>query len=145
MAIVAMLVLLFTAGAGGALLADVIRSDRTAGPAPAPKPGKSDPFAPPSLVRARAEQVPWGRALLEFTHPAMAVVGVGMWVGFTLIHQKVLGAVAVAVLAITALIGVTWFTISRRGGQSVSRRTLATHATGAILAIALAILATAHP
>jgi hypothetical protein len=146
MAIVVMVVLFFTAGAGVTLLSGVVRGSRTVTKtAAAPRKVKTDPYAPPSLARARAEQVPWGRALLEFTHPALAVVGIGMWIGFTLIHQRALGAVALVVLTAAALAGVTWFTITRRGGVSINRRTLAAHAAGAAFVLALALIATVHP
>ena len=102
---------------------------------------KEDPFAPPSLVRSQTEQIPWGRALLEFAHPALAIVGIGMWIGFTFIHQLVLGFVAGGVLLVAALAGVSWYQLGKRGNAlAVNRRVLAAHAGGAMLALVLALV-----
>lgn len=105
------------------------------------KRGKVDPFAPPSLVRSQTEQIPWMRTLLEFSHPALAIIGVGMWVGFAFIHQIILGFVAGGVLLVSAIAGVTWYLSGRRGNAlAVNRRTLAVHAAGAVLALVLALV-----
>ncbi|MGD0553956.1 MAG: hypothetical protein ABSA93_03140 [Streptosporangiaceae bacterium] len=105
------------------------------------KRGKEDPFAPPSLVRSQTEQIPWMRTLLEFSHPALAIIGVGMWIGFAFIHQIILGFVAGGVLLVAAIAGVTWYLSGRRGNAlAVNRRTLAVHATGAVLALVLALV-----
>jgi hypothetical protein len=131
--------------AQAAATASLIADEPAASAAPARRRGKPDPFAPPSLVRSRTEPIPWGRTLLEFSHPALAIVGIGMWIGFTLIHQKVLGVVAGGVLLVAATAGVSWYLSGRRGsGLPVNRRTLATHAVGAALALALAIFTLAR-
>jgi hypothetical protein len=105
------------------------------------KRGKEDPFAPPSLVRSQTEQIPWMRTLLEFSHPALAIIGVGMWIGFAFIHQIILGFVAGGVLLVAAIAGVTWYLSGRRGNAlAVNRRTLAVHATAAVLALVLALV-----
>lgn len=105
------------------------------------KRGKVDPFAPPSLVRSQTEQIPWMRTLLEFSHPALAIIGVGMWIGFAFIHQIILGFVAGGVLLVAAIAGVTWYLSGRRGNAlAVNRRTLAVHAAGAVLALVLALV-----
>ena len=59
-------------------------------PASVAKPGKPGRvnYDPPSLVRAKAEPIPGLRALLEFAHPALAIIGFGLWAGFVLIHER---------------------------------------------------------
>jgi hypothetical protein len=109
--------------------------------APARQRRKADPFAPPSLIRSQTEPIPWGRTLLEFTHPAVAIIGIGMWIGFAFIGNKDLGVVAGAVLIAAAVAGVSWFLVGQRGNPlPVNKRLLATHAGGALLAIALGVV-----
>lgn len=138
------------------MLAGALGNGRSARPRPAdPSPGpaaatsrrrgRPDPFAPPSLVRSRTEPIPWIRTLLEFTHPALAIVGIGMWIGFTLIHQKILGVIAGGILLGAAAAGTSWYLSGKRGNAlAVSRRTLTAHAAGAVLALALIVLALAQ-
>src|SRR5262245_62174747 len=52
-------------------------------------------FDPPSLAAAKtAPVVPGLRSLLEFSHPASAIVGLGFWLGFTFVHYRALGWIA---------------------------------------------------
>jgi hypothetical protein len=102
---------------------------------------KADPFAPPSLVRSQTQPIPWGRTLLEFAHPALAIIGIGIWIGFAFIKNKPLGVVGAAVLLAAAIAGVAWFQSGRRGKPlPVNRRVLATHAGFAVVALALALI-----
>lgn len=107
---------------------------------------KADPFAPPSLVRSQTESIPWGRTLLEFTHPALAIVGIGMWIGFAFIKSKDLGVVAGAVLLAAAIAGVSWYQSGRRGNNPlpVNHRVLAAHAGAALVALVLALVTLVH-
>jgi hypothetical protein len=110
--------------------------------APVKQRRKADPFAPPSLVRSQTEAIPWARSLLEFAHPALAIVGIGMWIGFAFIKNKDLGVVAGAVLLAAAIAGVSWFQSGRRHDPlPVNRRVLAAHAGGALLVLILALVA----
>jgi hypothetical protein len=102
---------------------------------------KADPFAPPSLVRSQTQPIPWGRTLLEFAHPALAIVGIGIWIGYAFIKNKDLGVVGAAVLLAAAIAGVSWYQSGRRGKPlPVNRRVLATHAAFAVLALVLALI-----
>ncbi len=75
-------------------------------------------FDPPSLVASRsAPLVPGPRALLEFLHPACAIVGLGFWLGFTLVHTRLLGWIAFGLITVTAFLGLTWFAASNRAAQ----------------------------
>ena len=159
MAIVVLVLWLFTAGAGfRLLLTSSLGRARPAGPparspqpAPAPQPaGLSRPqparrprlgrrpaargpaaaprargrraardrWAPPSLVAARqAPILPSTRSLVEFAHPAGGIIGLGFWLGFTLIHNRALGWIAFGLIAATACVGLGWFTANTRAAR----------------------------
>jgi hypothetical protein len=173
MAIVALLLWLFTAGAGISLLARsnlsrahssqvpqelaAAEASPAAGPQPAPAGASSAAassasasigaaaapsatsgaplskaeirqatktrFDPESLLASRsAPVVPGARALLEFMHPACAIVGLGFWLGFTLVHTRLLGWIAFGLITVTACLGLTWFAASSRAGGRQQRR-----------------------
>ena len=169
MAILVLVLWLFTAGAGFSLLASSNLS-RTRPSAPAPvaepapvaapapvtqaasTPGQAastsaqataepprrpsrDRFAPPSLVAARnAPVVPGLRSLLEFAHPAFAIIGLGFWLGFTFVHYRPLGWIAFGLVTATIGLGLTWFAANtraaRRGSSTTaSHRTPPSHTT----------------
>jgi hypothetical protein len=94
--------------------------------APAPGPSKRemrrvarDRFDPPSLTAAKnAPMMPSLRSLLEFAHPALAAIGLGFWLGFTLVHNRVLGWIAFGLLAATVCLGLTWFTANARAANA---------------------------
>jgi hypothetical protein len=136
MAIVVLVLWLFTAGAGFSVLitsnlkggdravsaAQLVPAEaRTAGPVPAVPVSAApvkDRFAPPSLVAARnAPVVPGRRALLEFAHPALGIIGLAFWLGFTLVHNRVLGWIGFGLAAATACAGLTWFTTNVRAAK----------------------------
>src|SRR5215831_7598800 len=74
-----------------------------------------DRFDPPSLTAAKsAPVVPGLRSLLEFAHPACAIVGLGFWLGFTLIHDRALGWIGFGLVTATVCLGLTWFTANAR-------------------------------
>jgi hypothetical protein len=180
MAIVVLVLWLFTAGAGFYLLATSslgrTRSAASAASAP-PAPvtqsvavsqsaAVSQPAAaptrraarrtarerwdPPSLVAARqAPILPGARSLVEFAHPAGGIIGLAFWLGFTLIHNRALGWIAFGLIAVTACVGLGWFTANtraaRRAGSghpapSFAGRLVALHGTGAALTVTLAAL-----
>lgn len=77
-----------------------------------------DQFAPASLVASRqAPIVPDLRSLAEFAHPACGISGLGFWLGFTLVHYRVLGWIAFGLIAATACIGLAWFTANTRAAR----------------------------
>jgi hypothetical protein len=102
-----------------------------AGPAPAsaaPHPSKReiraarDRFAPPSLVAAKsAPAVPGLRSLLEFAHPASAIVGLGFWLAYTFVHYRTLGWIAFGLVTATVCLGLTWFAANRRAATRPAR------------------------
>jgi len=153
MAIVVLVLWLFTAGAGFSLLVTgnlgrsrpapssattetVTQAVASVAPAPAtsqatPAPGASkrelrraarDRFDPPSLTAAKnAPIVPDPRSLLEFAHPAFAAIGLGFWLGFTLVHNRVIGWIAFGLVTATVCLGLTWFTANARAAKAKQR------------------------
>ena len=78
-----------------------------------------DRFDPPSLTAAKnAPVVPGLRSLLEFAHPAFAIVGLGFWLGFTLVHNRALGWIAFGLVTATVCLGLTWYTANTRAARS---------------------------
>jgi len=183
MAIVVLVLWLFTAGAGfSVLITSNLKGDRavsatqlvsaearTAAPVPdeartaaaVPAAPARDRFAPPSLVAARnAPVVPGARALLEFAHPAFGIIGLAFWLGFSLVHSRVLGWIGFGLAAATACAGLAWFATNVRAAQRHDRepanpgtprapadpppsfrgRLVALHGAGAALTFVLAAL-----
>jgi len=96
--------------------------------------------------------VPELRSLLEFAHPACAIVGLGFWLGFTLIHDQALGWIGFGLATATVCLGLTWFTANtraaRRAGSpegepapSFSPRMVVVHGSAAAVTFVLAALA----
>jgi hypothetical protein len=179
MAIVVLVLWLFTAGAGFYVLvtSSLGRARPAAAGTPSPQPvsasapaASSDPatpsrrearraarsrWDPPSLVASQqAPILPSGQSLVEFAHPAAGIVGLGFWLGFTLIHNRALGWIAFGLAALTACVGLGWFMANSRaarragpGGHpggpapSFAGRLVALHGSGAALTVALAAVA----
>ena len=109
-----------------------------------------DRFAPPSLVAARnAPVLPGLRSLLEFAHPACALIGLGFWLGYTFVHYRPLGWIAFGLVTATVCLGLSWFAANTRAarrrpkdepGPSFSTRLVALHGGAAAVTFALAAL-----
>jgi hypothetical protein len=116
--------------------------------APASRRAARDPFAPPSLVASRqAPIVPDLGSLAEFAHPAFGITGLGFWLGFTLVHARVLGWIAFGLIAATACIGLSWFTANARaarrrgvGHPAFTSRLILLHGGAAAVTLTLAAL-----
>jgi hypothetical protein len=187
MAIVVLVLWLFTAGAGFYLLVTSnLRGARPAAalpvaqPAPNAEPATAsvaapaaqapaaqaqpaakrpsraarDRFAPPSLVAARnAPVLPELRSLLEFAHPACAIIGLGFWLGYTFVHYRALGWIAFGLVTVTVCLGLSWFAANTRAARrtlssehrdvpvpSFSTRLIALHGGAAAVTFVLAAL-----
>jgi hypothetical protein len=111
-----------------------------------------DRFDPPSLTAAKnAPVVPGLRSLLEFAHPASAIVGLGFWLGFTLVHNQALGWIAFGLVTATVCLGLTWYTANTRAAgsenapeaepaPSFSKRLVILHGSAATVTFVLAAL-----
>jgi hypothetical protein len=176
LAIAALVLWLCTAGAGSYLLATGIRARQAAPPPPRPEPQQQplpvpappappvrakDRFDPPSLARAKSEPLPGMRALAEFTHPALAIIGLGVWLGYVLSRDRVFAAIGFGVVLGAIAAGLTWFAANSRAvrraaagdpgprrpqGESLSfpPRLLILHGVGAALTLLLVALITAR-
>jgi hypothetical protein len=130
-------------------------------------PGKparvKDPFAPPSLQRERSESLPLMRALVEFTHPALGMIGVGFWFGYVVSRDRLFLAIGLGILLGAIAAGLSWFTVNTRAvkraaaaeaagepgiedprfaPQTFSPRVLILHGAGAALTLLIAALIT---
>jgi hypothetical protein len=178
MAIVVLVLWLFTVGAGFSLLvtsnlgrsrpepspvvtlvaaASAATPAAATGSAAAPAASKRElkravreRFDPPSLTAARsAPMMPGLRPLLEFAHPAFAIIGLAFWLGFTLVHNRVLGWIAFGLVTATVCLGLTWFTANARAAKRRDRsepppsfgiRLVVLHGGAAAVTFALAAL-----
>jgi hypothetical protein len=78
-----------------------------------------DRFDPPSLTAAKnAPVVPGLRSLREFAHPAFAIVGLGFWLGFTMVHDRALGWIAFGLVTAAVCLGLTWYTANTRAART---------------------------
>jgi hypothetical protein len=140
-------------------------ADASMGKVPPPeRPARvKDPFAPPSLQRERSESLPLMRALIEFAHPALGMIGFGFWFGYLVSSDRLFLAISLGVLLGTIAAGVTWFTVNTRAVKraaaaeaagepavedprfaphTFSPRVLIVHGAGAALTLLIAALIT---
>jgi hypothetical protein len=89
------------------------------------------------------------RSLAEFAHPAAGIIGLGFWLGFTLVHNRMLGWIAFGLVAATACVGLGWFASNTSAARQVAPggsapsfpgRLVALHGSAAALTITLAAL-----
>jgi hypothetical protein len=130
-------------------------------------PGKparvKDLFAPPSLQRERSESIPLLRSLVEFMHPALAIVGLGFWFGYVVSRDRLFLAIGLGIMLGAIAAGLSWFTVNTRAvkraaaaeaagepgiedprfaPQTFSPRVLILHGAGAALTLLIATLIT---
>jgi hypothetical protein len=184
--IAALLLWLCTAAVGSYLLVTAIHSGNNApapaepvpvaaeqpvaaiaDPAPAPaRPVRArDRFDPPSLQRAKSEPLPGMRTLAEFAHPALAIIGLGFWLGYVVSRDRLFAAIGLGVLLGAICAGLSWFIANTRAARragaagaaddsgtenqgaaplSASPRLLILHAVGAALTLLFTALIAAR-
>jgi multisubunit Na+/H+ antiporter MnhC subunit len=181
MAVAALLLWLCTAAVGSYLLATAAHASGVTEPdtepdtepaAAVPVPGAAaetaapakpvrarDRFDPPSLQRAKNEPVPGLKALAEFAHPALAMIGFGIWFGYVVSRDRLFAEIGLGVLLGAICAGLSWFTVNTRAarraraaGTDLSAappgtapltppaRVLTAHAIGAALTLLFAVL-----
>jgi hypothetical protein len=118
-----------------------------------------DLFDPPSLQRAKSEPMPGLRELAEFAHPALAMIGIGVWLGYVVSRDRVFAAIGLGVLLGAICAGLSWFTANTRAARRAAAadadsgtarsgfapltpapRLLILHAAGAALTLLFAVL-----
>lgn len=135
-------------------------------PAPAAKskPRRSDRdlFAPQSLRDARNEPVPGLKALAEFAHPALALIGIGFWLGYVVSRDRLFAVIGLGILLGAICAGVSLFTANTRAAKRLAANpdaappapgtapliaspvVLTLHGIGATLTLLFAILIAVH-
>ena len=134
----------------------------TGSPAPAPARRTRDDrdrvFAPPSLQQARSEPLPGMKDLAEFAHPALAMIGIGFWLGYVVSRERLFAVIGLGILLGAICAGVTLFTVNTRAARraaaaeaesrapagtvplTASPLVLIVHAIGAALTLLFAVL-----
>ena len=102
---------------------------------------------PPRGPRARVITPAGEHPLLEFSHPALAVVGVACWLMFVLVHYRPFAWIALAVLIVTLTGGLSWLLLNQQaarrrvsGAWAFPPRLIALHGLAAALSIALTVV-----
>jgi hypothetical protein len=132
-------------------------------PAPArPSRNDRDRFAPPSLRAARNEPPPSLKDLAEFAHPALAMIGIGFWLGYVVSRDRVFALIGLGILLGAICAGVSLFTVNTRAARraaadadsapaapgtaplTASTLVLTLHAIGATLTLLFAVLIAVH-
>jgi len=133
-AIAALVVWMLTAAAGMTLLIRGSRARRSAAvaaarsaparpaPAPAPVPVPGAGWGPggemPDIPRVKVHATPGEHPLLEFSHPALALVGLGLWFIYVGTGHRPLAWVAFGVLVLTIGAGLSWLIRSARAARA---------------------------
>jgi hypothetical protein len=74
---------------------------------------------PPRVPPAKVVAPPGEHPLLQFSHPALALIGLGFWFAFALIHYRTFGWISIGVLVVTIGAGLGWLA---RNGLTARRR-----------------------
>jgi hypothetical protein len=131
-AIAALVIWLLTAAAGMTLLVRGSRSRRDAAaavtrsaparPAPVPVPvpgaGRGPDGEMPDIPQVKVHATPGEHPLLEFCHPALGVVGLGLWFIYVGTGHRPLAWVAFGVLVLTIGAGLSWLIRSARAERA---------------------------
>jgi hypothetical protein len=131
-AIAALVVWLLTAAAGMTLLIRASVARRTAAaaaarnapprlaPAPVPVPGagRGPDGEMPDIPQVKVHTTPGDHPLLEFSHPALALVGLGLWFIYVGTGHRPLAWVAFGVLVLTIGAGLSWLIRSARSARA---------------------------
>jgi hypothetical protein len=147
--IAAMLLWIFTAGAGVYLLAagrpaaapqDAGAEAEAEAVAPATVPPSPPQYGiPPAAVQAlaagarvppithtRVTTPPGQHPLLEFMHPALGIVGLGCWIAYVTTKFAAFAWVSFGVLLVAIAAGLTWYTANRRHAAARARSSATT-------------------
>ena len=155
LAIAVLVLWVVTAGAGVSLL---MKGNAARRRAATPVPAASTParFAavpltddgrPPPVPRTRVATPPGEHPLLEFSHPALALIGLAFWFVFVLIHYRPLAWISFGVLVVTLGAGLSWLAANalaarhrEHAARSFPPRLIVFHGLAATVALALTVL-----
>jgi hypothetical protein len=123
-----------------------------------PRRNDRDRFAPLSLQQARSEPLPGLKDLAEFVHPALAMIGIGFWLGYVVSRDRLFAVIGLGILLGAICAGVSLFTVNTRAARraaadadaapaapgtaplTASPLVLTLHAIGASLTLLFAVL-----
>jgi hypothetical protein len=160
LAIVTLVLWVITASLGVSLLATggaarrrrlAAEAARQPAPVPAPVRVAAVPLTPegkpPPVPKVRVATPPGEHPLLEFSHPALAVTGLAVWLMFTFVHYHPMAWIAFGILVATLCMGVAWFLGNRRAARHDPKtawtfppRLVVLHGGVAAIAITLSVL-----
>ncbi len=102
---------------------------------------------PPPVPHAKVAAPPGEHPLLQFSHPALALIGFGFWLAFVLVHYRPLAWISFAILVVTLSAGLGWLggnALAARRRQGAPRgfppRLIVLHGLGAAATLALTVL-----
>ena len=102
---------------------------------------------PPPVPRVKVATPPGEHPLLQFCHPALALIGFGFWLGFVLVHYRPLAWISFGVLVVTVGAGLSWLganALAARRHQGAGRayppRLIVVHGLAAAATLALTVL-----
>jgi preprotein translocase subunit SecD len=104
---------------------------------------------PPPVPHTRVAARPGEHPLLEFSHPALAIVGLAFWTMYTFVHYRPAAWIACGVLAATICMGLGWMVrsgrarLARAPGRRFPSGLAALHGAAATLTVLLAVLTAA--
>ena len=156
MAIAALILWVLTASAGVSLLSSGRAARGAAAGGTAPAAGAPARLAaipltkdgrPPPVPHAKVTAPPGEHPLLQFCHPALALIGFGFWLAFVLVHYRPLAWVSFGVLVVTLGAGLSWLTgntlAARRhhgAAPAFAPRLIVRHGLAAAATLALTVL-----
>ena len=155
MAIAALILWVLTASVGVSLLSSgrAARGAAASGTAPAGAPARfaavplTEDGRPPPVPHAKVTAPPGEHPLLQFCHPALAIIGFGFWLAFVFVHYRPLAWVSFGVLVVTLGAGLSWLTgnkLAARSHQGAAPafppRLIVLHGLAAAATLALTVL-----
>ena len=89
---------------------------------------------------------PGEHPLLQFCHPALALIGFGFWLGFVLVHYRPLAWISFGILVVTVSAGLSWLAANalaarrRQAARAFPPRLIVLHGLAAAATLALTVL-----
>jgi UPF0716 family protein affecting phage T7 exclusion len=114
-----------------------------------PDPSTAGPAEPPPIPRVKVHATPGEHPLLEFSHPLLGLIGLGVWFIFLGTHHAPLAWVAFGILVAAIAAGLSWLArnaLAARRGERPARagfppRLVLVHGLAASATFVVAVLA----
>ena len=101
---------------------------------------------PPPVPRVKVAAPPGEHPLLQFCHPALALIGFGFWLGFVLVRYRPLAWISFGILVVTVSAGLSWLAANalaarrRQAARAFPPRLIVLHGLAAAATLALTVL-----